>query len=589
MTAGVVAPLAAALAALGSGLAAPLVELAGADFAGGGQGLFGPFQFGRAHVNYVYALPTGAPSRMEASFCLDGVPHAQLSLHILARDDDGPGKCSIAVRLNDAVLFEGPNPFPEDRWSIESYPLPSGALRVGQNMIGIENRESSGRVGMPPWFMVAACFVAPPGYDPRRDVTREFTVRLPGDARPLPEPRARGVPPGFRWRGIKGWLWRPEQYLAEIPFLAARRMNFMMVCYGSLCDIESYGWGDPRCNRWWEPLPETKREAYADVVRACHARGIAFCFSMNPALFSARPLDYESPADTDALYQHYAWMQGLGVRWFSIAMDDITEGIDPHGQAALVNEVLQRLRASDPDAQMIFCPTYYWGDGTEVAAADYLAVLARELHPDTYVFWTGDSVVGPITRRAAESYRNAVGHRLFIWDNYPVNDAHPTMHLGPVVMRDPDLCAVADGYMSNSMCPQNEANRIPLSTCADYAYNPWAYDPARSIGQAIIHLAQTDEQRAALRDLVEAYPGNLLYRQGTAYNPVRARLEAIAEIPHSAFMADLYLSHLEGLAARMNRAFPTRFRDALATLEADMRWVRSALEARHGWRPRDRA
>ena len=36
------------------------------------------------------------------------------------------------------------------------------------------------------------------------------------------------------------------------------------------------------------------------------------------------------------------------------------------------------------------------------------------------------------------------------------------------------------------MRKQNEINRIPLATCADYAYNPRAYDPSRSVGQAIL-------------------------------------------------------------------------------------------------------
>jgi len=108
---------------------------------------------------------------------------------------------------------------------------------------------------------------------------------------------------------------------------------------------------------------------------------------------------------------------------------------------------------------------------------------------------TGDAVVGRISRKAADTFRGIVKHRLFLWDNYPVNDANPTMHLGPVIDRDADLCDVIDGYMSNPMRLQNEANRIPLATCADYAYNPAAYDPLRSIGQAIVH--QTNDPPVA--------------------------------------------------------------------------------------------
>ena len=42
-----------------------------------------------------------------------------------------------------------------------------------------------------------------------------------------------------------------------------------------------------------------------------------------------------------------------------------------------------------------------------------------------------------MTRKAAESFRRAAaGHRIVIWDNYPVNDRSGALHLGPVIGRD---------------------------------------------------------------------------------------------------------------------------------------------------------
>ena len=77
------------------------------------------------------------------------------------------------------------------------------------------------------------------------------------------------------------------------------------------------------------------------------------------------------------------------------------------------------------------------------------------------------------------------------------------MNLGPLTGRDLDLCEVIYGYMSNPHCAQNQANRIPLLTCADYSYNPWSYDPGRSIGQSILHLTKTQDERQVLKRLVE--------------------------------------------------------------------------------------
>ena len=75
-----------------------------------------------------------------------------------------------------------------------------------------------------------------------------------------------------------------------------------------------------------------------------------------------------------------------------------------------------------------------------------------------------------------------------MWDNYPVNDNHPAIHLGPLTGRDKDLCEVVDGYMSNSMGSQSDINSIPVLTALDYAFNPGEYDPSRSIGQVITHM-----------------------------------------------------------------------------------------------------
>ena len=260
--------------------------------------------------------------------------------------------------------------------------------------------------------------------------------------------------------------------------------------------------------------------------------------------------------------------------WFNLSLDDIQVGIDASGQARLVNAIFDRLRRRDSGARMIFCPTYYSGDGSGEPQATYLATVARELDPDVYMFWTGDAVVGSVTRRSAESYRRAAGHRLILWDNYPVNDNTPTMHLGPVIGRDADLCEVVEGYMSNSMCTQNEANRIPLLTCADYAWNPWDYDPARSIGQAILHLADTPEAQRTLADLVETYPGMLFYGAGPSFNPVWDRHARLAAIPHSRFLRTLHLRYLEDLQNRLETHFPERFPGAKATLADDIRRLR---------------
>ncbi|MBN1490873.1 MAG: beta-N-acetylglucosaminidase domain-containing protein [Phycisphaerae bacterium] len=560
---------------------APAVaDWAGADFAGGAKERFGSLKDGES-VNYVYAEPTGADAAMQHTFSIAAVPDAPMFVHVKGRDDDGPAPCRIAIELNGTTLFEGENTFSAGAWQVKRFAIPAAALKAGENTLVIANREKAGTVGMPPWFMVAACVIGPKTYVIRRDVTRDFFVTLPTEKRELPEPLPAGRKPGFAIRGTKGWNWTSEQYLAEIPVLKRFKMNFLMNCY-----LTTFVQEPKMENRWYEPLPDETRRGLEKVIKACQAEGIDFCFAVHPQLWSPRPIDPTSEADFELLWPHFAWAQKLGVKWFSLPLDDVhaMQGvkIDASEHAKLINRLIDRLRANDPKAELIFCPTWYWGDGTGKEQKPYLETLARELHKDVYLFWTGDAVVGNITRKGAETFRGLAQHRIVLWDNYPVNDAHPTMHLAPVTHRDLDLCDVIDGYMSNPLCQQNEANRLPMLTCADYAWNPAAYDPARSIGQAILHLAETPAQRDVMRDLVEAYPGMLIYGNGPGFNAVRHKLAQITTIPHSKQAATAFIEHMQSLARRIGEAFPNGYVAERKTLENDIAELQKMYTAKYG-------
>ncbi|EEF63027.1 beta-N-acetylglucosaminidase domain-containing protein [Pedosphaera parvula] len=410
-------------------------------------------------------------------------------------------------------------------------------------------------------------------------------VRLPVKSAASSKPVGDGEPSaGFKLRGIKGWFWTAEQYLEEIPFLPCLKMNFLMDCYGSMISSQSVLQpGKTGSNEWWKPMTEDRKEAYARIICACQDNDIKFCFALHPQLGSPRPLNPDRAEDVEQFYQHYAWAQSQGVQWFSICVDDTGWGVGGPaasglGHARLVNTVLARLRDRDKTAQFTFCPVICWGDATNPEHRDYLEVLAREMHPEVYVFWNGDSIVTPrITRVAAESYRQVVKHRLFLWDNYPVNDGSPTLHLGPVSGRETDLHEVIDGYLSNPMHTQNQINRIPLATCADYASNPREYNPARSIGQAILRLAKTSEQQRVIKDLVETYPGFIVAGGGTGTNPVRAKFGNLVAVRDSRSSAQTFIHHLENILTRLATQFPKQFLSTRKTITEDISWMKKQI------------
>lgn len=387
--------------------------------------------------------------------------------------------------------------------------------------------------------------------------------------------------PGFQFRGMKGWSWTPEQYLEEIPVMAGLKMNFLMNCYRSMSVSRP---GEPWVNEWWQPMTEERKKKFSKIIASCERHGIAFCFALHPQLASPRPLVHGNASDRKAFFQHYAWAQSQGVKWFAVCLDDTSWGKDGPvkcgaNHSALVNEIFEKLHAKDNQAKMIFCPASFWGDGTNPEHAAYLNSVASALNPDVFVFWNGDAIVTPrITRLAAQSYKTVIRHRLFLWDNYPVNDGSPTMHLGPLSGREPDLCEVIDGYISNPMCSQNQINRLPLATCADYANDPVAYKPARSIGQAIVRFGKTPPEQIVLKELVEAYPGFIVAGGGTGTNPVRAKFGGLLNQDRSHASAQKFILQIDDLAMRLGKSFPANFRDAHKTLLADVDWMKAQLK-----------
>lgn len=418
-----------------------------------------------------------------------------------------------------------------------------------------------------------------------------YRVTLPQQILPLPDGVQKyKTPPGFKLRGIKGWAWVPSQYLAEIPVVARYKMNFLMNCYTSLWDLEVHDHGrwaqiprNKNINFWYRPLPEEKRRGYERVVKECKRHGLEFCFSMNPILYSDRPFDYDKPQDFEAFWRHYAWMQSLGVKWFNVSLDDIRQGINARAQTKVANEILRRLLKGDSDAQLIFTPTWYAGTGdsgpethAKLGTGDtpgirYTKELAERLDKDVYLYWTGPEVCSlTITRADAEKYKLLAKHRLIIWDNYPCNDHHPNLQLGPLMGRGQELPAVAEGYISNPLSPQNEANRIPMLTIADYAWNPKAYNPARSIGQSVAHLGRTTAQRLALKDLVELYPGRLVARsQSTAWNSLLECFSRTLDGGSQKAARDL-IDRAKSVSQQMKRELPGEFVLAQEMLDTDI-------------------
>jgi hypothetical protein len=117
-----------------------------------------------------------------------------------------------------------------------------------------------------------------------------------------------------------------------------------------------------------------------------------------------------------------------------------------------------------------------------------------------------------------------------------------------------------------------------MLTCADYAYNPWKYDPGRSIGQSILHLAQTRAQSEVLKELVELFPGEInLGRTETGYNSLIEKFNLLRQQPEGDKLAREFVSYVEEVLRRFEKEFPGQYSAARETIAYNIELMKKKL------------
>lgn len=120
---------------------------------------------GRYHgrtAQWVYGQGTSYHT-MTASFNLDQAPQGVANLTIVGVDSEDPAKTPIRIEINGAVIYEGPDPLPNDfdtgpngsgNWGSYTWQLNPGVLQQGSNSLSITNLDPSNKIGSPPFFML---------------------------------------------------------------------------------------------------------------------------------------------------------------------------------------------------------------------------------------------------------------------------------------------------------------------------------------------------------------------------------------------------------------------------------------------------
>jgi hyaluronoglucosaminidase len=258
--------------------------------------------------------------------------------------------------------------------------------------------------------------------------------------------------------------------------------------------------------KWDEPYPADKVAALGELAQQASDHHVHFTFAVSPG----NSICYSSEADFQALTAKLQQMYDLGVRAFSIPLDDINyrrwncpEDEDAFGapssgaagaaQVHLLNRVQREFLDTHAGAQPLqMVPTEYYN----TVDSPYKTQLRENLDLRVVVMWTGEGVVpASVTNEQASAAAEVFGGKVFLWDNYPVNDYGATagrLLLAPYAKREAGLSDHLAGIVSNPM-NQAAASKVAVFGVADFTWNDRAYDVDRSWREAMRYLAHDDE------------------------------------------------------------------------------------------------
>ncbi|QNP68816.1 beta-N-acetylglucosaminidase domain-containing protein [Streptomyces roseirectus] len=296
--------------------------------------------------------------------------------------------------------------------------------------------------------------------------------------------------------GFYGSPWTHAERLDQLAFYGALKMNTYLYAPKD----------DPyHRERWREPYPTQLLAQLGELIRQAADHHVRFTFALSPGV----SICYSSAADRAALEAKLQAVYDLGVRSFSIPLDDISytrwncagdrtaygapsQQSAARAQVDLLNRLQRGFLATRPGTQPLqMVPTEY-GDVTETP---YKKTIREQLDPRVEVMWTGTDTVPPrITVQDASRAASVWGRKVFLWDNYPVNDygqAEGRLLLAPYAAREPGLHTQLSGLVLNPM-NQAAASKVALFGGADFAWNDTGYDPQRAWRAAAAHLADGD-------------------------------------------------------------------------------------------------
>jgi hypothetical protein len=240
---------------------------------------------------------------------------------------------------------------------------------------------------------------------------------------------------------------------------------------------------------WREPYSDPDLGSLGELIAECSRRELRFVYGIGPGL----DIRYSDSSELARLYARVEQMTDAGCRHVAVLFDDVPDrmaredrerfGALAPAQAHVANALFTWIRARQPHARLLFCPTAYCG---RMAAAGlggdgYLRAIGQGLLPGIDVLWTGPEIVSrELTLAHVREVGAVLGRKPVIWDNLHANDYDGRrFYCGPYSGRSLTLRAEIGGMLTN---PNNELplNYVPIRTLAQYLRAEGHWDPRQA-------------------------------------------------------------------------------------------------------------
>lgn len=270
-------------------------------------------------------------------------------------------------------------------------------------------------------------------------------------------------------------------------------------------------------NNWRNPDCETNK-AYSKKVAALWdwgvPRGLWPVQYVNPLYVTgykddvSMKIQVSDPAQIDDLARTFRISLDRGGTWIMLALDDFSSSALPyvitneedrktfkslgecHG--TLARELHARLKKTHPNFHMIVCPAYYstyLGKVVEEGEEKYLREFGRLVPEDVLIVWAGMESryrARKITVEQVRYFTDLIGRKPYLWDNTIYARHNPPDYvLDPFSSEYPEHFweMTAGGLHNNGGV--SEIYKVGCLVYGDYAWNPEAYDPAKSLDKAL--------------------------------------------------------------------------------------------------------